>query len=372
MTTRLACVVGARPNFVKIGPVLRGLQEHLPEVQRLLIHTGQHYDREMSDLFFSELNLPTPDVHLKVGSGTHGQQTGRILQRFEAWLLETDPRPAATVVVGDVNSTVACTLAAAKLNIPVIHIEAGLRSFDRRMPEEINRVVTDTIASLLLASEPAGVENLLNEGQDPDSIRLVGNVMIDVLHANLDQAKRLNFPDTLGLKPGGYCVVTLHRPSNVDDPQVLHCLCGLFKRLASQLPIVFPVHPRTRARLNDARLWDELAQIPGVTLSEPLGYLEFLSLSSQAKIVITDSGGLQEETTALNIPCLTMRTRTDRPITVHEGTSTLVGRDIELLERLFNDVLHDRYKKGQCPTLWDGQAGQRIAHEIGEFLSHVN
>ncbi len=372
MTTRIACVVGARPNFVKIGPVLRGLQDHVPEVQRFLIHTGQHYDREMSDLFFTELNLPTPDVHLKVGSGTHGQQTGRILQRFEAWLLDTDPRPTATVVVGDVNSTVACTLAAAKLDIPVIHIEAGLRSFDRRMPEEINRVVTDALSSLLLASEPAGVENLRREGQSLDRIRLVGNVMIDVLFANLDQAKRLEYPEKLGLTPGGYCVVTLHRPSNVDEPDVLHCLCGMFRRLATRLPIVFPVHPRTRARLQAAGQWEELGNTPGLTLSEPLGYLEFLSLSSQAKIVITDSGGLQEETTALQIPCLTMRTRTDRPITVSEGTSTLVGRDIELLERLFNDVLSNRYKQGQCPTLWDGQAGQRIAHEIGTFLSHVN
>jgi len=326
----------------------------------------------MSDLFFTELNLPPPDVLLKVGSGTHGQQTARILQGFEAWLLEADPRPTATIVVGDVNSTVACALAAAKLNIPIIHVEAGLRSFDRRMPEEINRVVTDTLSSLLLASEPAGVENLRREGLASDRIRLVGNVMIDVLFANLDRARRLGYPEKLGLTPGEYCIVTLHRPSNVDAPSALHRLSDTLQRLSSKIPIVFPVHPRTRARLHEAGLWNELDHAPGITLSEPLGYLEFLCLSSQAKIVITDSGGLQEETTALNIPCLTMRDRTDRPITVHEGTSTLVGHDIELLERLFNDVLHDRYKQGQCLALWDGQSGQRIAHEIGEFLKHVN
>lgn len=372
MTARLACVVGARPNFVKLGPVLRGIQEQLPEVQRSLIHTGQHYDREMSDLFFTELNLPQPDVHLKVGSGTHGQQTARILQGFEAWLLQADPRPTATVVMGDVNSTIACTLAAAKLNIPVIHVEAGLRSFDRRMPEEINRVVTDTLSSLLLASEPSGVENLRNEGISADRIRLVGNVMIDVLHDNLAKAGSLEYPEKLGLTSGDYGIVTIHRPSNVDNPQVLQRLCEMLQRLAAQLPIVFPVHPRTRKRLCAAGLWEEFNDSPGLTLSEPLGYLEFLSLSSQAKVVITDSGGLQEETTALQIPCLTMRTKTDRPITVTEGTSTLVGGDLKLLEQLFHDVLNDRYKQGTCPALWDGKAGHRVAQEIGEFLSHVN
>lgn len=372
MTKRLACVVGARPNFVKIGPVLRELEKQLPDVQRSLIHTGQHYDRQMSDLFFTELNLPVPEVHLKVGSGTHGQQTARILQGFEAWLLAANPRPTATVVVGDVNSTVATALAAAKLNIPVIHVEAGLRSFDRRMPEEINRVVTDALSSLLLASEPAGVENLKNEGRPPETIRLVGNVMIDVLHDNLDRAKDLHYAEKLGLTPHEYCVVTLHRPSNVDDPSVLHSLCGMLQRLSAKLPIVFPVHPRTRARLESANLWSELNNVPNLTLTEPLGYLEFLGLSAQATIVITDSGGLQEESTALGIPCLTMRTRTDRPVTVSRGTSTLVGRDFELLERLFNDVLDGQYERGRCPELWDGQAGQRIATEIGNFLSHVN
>lgn len=371
MKKRLACVVGARPNFVKIGPVLRGLEKELPDVECSLIHTGQHYDREMSDLFFTELNLPVPDVHLKVGSGTHGQQTAKILQGFETWLLKTKPRPTATVVVGDVNSTVACALAAAKLNIPVIHVEAGLRSFDRRMPEEINRVVTDTLSSLLLASEPAGVENLRKEGQPDERIRLVGNVMIDVVRSNLQRARDLGYVEKLGMSAGKYGVVTLHRPANVDDPVALHALCGMLGRIASQLPIVFPVHPRTRARLEAAELWDGLRNTHGITLTEPLGYLEFLGLTSQSKIVITDSGGLQEETTALQIPCLTMRTHTDRPITVSEGTSTLVGRDFKLLEKLFHDVLEDRYKQGQCPELWDGQAGQRVAKVIGDFLNQI-
>ena len=372
MTTTIACVVGARPNFVKIGPVLRGVRAVLPEVQPLLVHTGQHYDREMSDLFFKELNLPHPDVCLKVGSGTHGEQTARILERFEAWLLDAEPRPSATIVVGDVNSTVACALASAKLDVPVVHVEAGLRSFDRQMPEEINRVVTDALAGLLLVSEPSGVENLQREGHDQERIRLVGNVMIDVLRENLDAARALGQPERSGLSPGEYVAVTLHRPGNVDDPETLRRFCDVLIRISKRLPVVFPVHPRTRSRLESADLWKDLDAERDLHLSAPLGYHEFLGLWSQARLVITDSGGLQEETTALGIPCLTTRTRTDRPITVSQGTSTLVGRDTALLETLVDDVLSGHYKAGACPELWDGRAGHRIAEELAKFIRHAN
>ncbi|MBX7167434.1 MAG: UDP-N-acetylglucosamine 2-epimerase (non-hydrolyzing) [Pirellulales bacterium] len=372
MTDSIACVVGARPNFVKIGPVLAGLRAVMPEMRPVLVHTGQHYDKQMSDLFFTELGLPQPDVSLKVGSGTHGQQTARILERYEAWLTEVQPRPWATLVVGDVNSTIACALASSKLGIPVIHVEAGLRSFDRRMPEEINRVVTDVLSDLLLASEPAGVENLRREGRPETAIRLVGNVMIDVLLAQVEAARRLGEPQRLGLTPRQYGLVTLHRPSNVDDPAHLGRLCGALARIAKELPIAFPVHPRTRARIEAAGLLSDLLASQGLVLTEPLGYREFLSLSSQAALVVTDSGGLQEETTALGIPCLTMRDTTDRPVTVTEGTSTLLGHDVDRLEILVKQVIAGTYKQGRCPELWDGKAGPRIAQSIAEFYARVH
>jgi UDP-N-acetylglucosamine 2-epimerase (non-hydrolysing) len=364
----LACVVGARPNFVKMAPVLSGLREMAPGVRPVLIHTGQHYDEAMSDRFFEQLGLPEPDVHLEVGSGPHGQQTARILERYEAWLLEADPRPDATLVVGDVNSTVACALASVKLGVPVIHVEAGLRSFDRSMPEEINRVLTDAISDLLLVSEPSGVENLKGEGRPEGSIRLVGNVMIDALTLQLQAARDLHQPARLDVEPGGYAVWTLHRPSNVDDPEALAGAVKAIQRTARRLPVVFPVHPRTEKRLRESGLEPALAENPRVILTEPLGYLEFLGLSSEARLLVTDSGGLQEEATALGIPCLTLRDTTERPITVEEGTSTLVGNNWTLFDRLVKDVLEGRYKKGRCPLLWDGRAGRRVAKEVAELL----
>lgn len=367
MSCPIACVVGARPNFVKMGPVLKGLQAASPQLVPLLVHTGQHYDEAMSDRFFRQLGLPPPVAHLQVGSGRQGQQTARILERFEAWL--SDARPAATLVVGDVNSTIACALASAKLAIPVIHVEAGLRSFDRTMPEEINRVVTDAVAELLLASEPAGRDNLLAEGRPAQSIRLVGNVMIDALLAHLEAARDLAEAPRRGLVAGQYAVWTMHRPANVDDAPMLSAWVEALCRTAQRLPVVFPVHPRTCARLDAAALAPRLAAAPNVLLSEPLGYFEFLSLTSQARLIVTDSGGLQEESTALGIPCLTLRESTERPITVSQGTSTLVGRDTALLELLVDDVLAGRYKHGRCPALWDGRAGERIGREVWQFLS---
>ncbi len=365
----LACVVGARPNFVKMAPVLSGLREMAPGVRPVLVHTGQHYDEAMSDRFFAQLGLPEPAVHLEVGSGPHGQQTARILERYEAWLLAADPKPDATLVVGDVNSTVACALASVKLGIPVIHVEAGLRSFDRAMPEEINRILTDAISDLLLVSEPSGVENLRREGRPESAIRLVGNVMIDALTLQLQTARELRQPARLDVQPGGYAVWTLHRPSNVDDPAALARAVAAMQRTALRLPVVFPVHPRTERALRSAGLEPALADDPRVILTGPLGYLEFLSLSSQARLIVTDSGGLQEEATVLGIPCLTLRDTTERPITVDEGTSTLVGSNWTIFDRLVEDVLEGRYKKGRCPRLWDGRAGRRVAKEVASFLA---
>jgi UDP-N-acetylglucosamine 2-epimerase (non-hydrolysing) len=368
VTPVIACVVGARPNFVKIGPILAQLAWRRPALGHVLVHTGQHYDDAMSDQFFVQLGLPPPNVHLEVGSGTQGAQTARILARYEEWLLAANPRPSATLVVGDVNSTVACSLASVKLGIPVIHVEAGLRSFDRSMPEEINRVLTDAMADLLLVSEPSGIDNLRHEGQPEAALRLVGNVMIDALLEHLPLARARRQPQALGLEPGRYAVWTMHRPSNVDDRDALSALSAAMIRIAARMPVVFPVHPRTKARLADAGLWSAMAACPGLTATEPLGYLEFLGLTSQAAVIVTDSGGLQEESTVLRIPCLTLRENTERPITVTEGTSTLVGRDMALLEQLIGDVLGGAYKAGRVPELWDGQAAARIASEVDRFV----
>lgn len=366
MPLHLACIVGARPNFMKMAPIMRALEseEFADKVECTLIHTGQHYDSSLSDVFFSELGMRHPDVSLEVGSGTHGVQTARVLERIESVLAE-GPRKGCRfegiVVVGDVNSTMAAALAAAKLNINIAHVEAGLRSFDRTMPEEINRIVTDSISNLLLVSEPAGVDNLLREGHPSDNITLVGNVMIDTLFFNLDRAQRLGTPKEYGVNPHSYGVVTLHRPSNVDDAEILLELVKVLVKVSANLPLIFPVHPRTGHALAKTGLLAQLEQARGVHLTPPLGYLPFLSLTSQAKVIVTDSGGLQEESTALGIPCLTMRSNTERPITVEVGTSTLIGSDPQQLEESLNRVFSGSYKVGRCPDLWDGLAAERIA-----------
>ncbi|WP_372716755.1 non-hydrolyzing UDP-N-acetylglucosamine 2-epimerase [Novipirellula sp.] len=365
----VACVVGARPNFVKMGPILRGIEACAPNVQTRLIHTGQHYDDAMSDSFFRQLGLPHPDVHLSVGSGRQGEQTAKILDSYERWLLDCEQTPAATLVVGDVNSTVGCALASAKLQIPVIHVEAGLRSFDRRMPEEINRVVTDAISELLLVSEPSGRVNLLKEGKPDESIRLCGNVMIDVLRSQLDAATALDPLRKMGLTENQYAVWTMHRPSNVDDPEQLRRFVDAMIQISQPLPVVFPVHPRTRNRLETLGLWQTLEATSTILATDPLSYHELLGLTSKAKVIITDSGGLQEEATALEIPCLTLRENTERPITVDEGTSVLVGHDVGLLVKLVNDVIENKFKQGKCPQLWDGSAGRRVGTEVATFLA---
>jgi UDP-N-acetylglucosamine 2-epimerase (non-hydrolysing) len=363
MNVNLACVVGARPNFMKMAPLLHALEAY-PHVNPVLVHTGQHYDENLSDIFFQELGMRHPDVCLEVGSGKHGQQTGRVIERFENVLEQAAGNGRhfdRVVVVGDVNSTMAAALAAVKMHIPVAHVEAGLRSSDRSMPEEINRIVTDAISDMLFVSEPSGMANLRREGRPQENMHLVGNVMIDTLLRLLPKAIKNEVLENHGLRPGQYGVVTLHRPGNVDRPETLGPILQVLVETSRDLPLVFPIHPRTMQRIERFGLAEDLRRAPGVIELPPLGYLDFLALTSQSRVIVTDSGGLQEESTVLGIPCLTMRPNTERPITVEEGTSTLVGNDPVLLRSCLRAVLDGSYKKGRCPALWDGQAAARIA-----------
>lgn len=364
-TPLIDLVAGARPNFMKLAPVERALRAY-GEVRPRIVHTGQHYDAGMNDVFFDQLRIPKPEVHLEVGSGSHGEQTGRILARYEEHLMAS--RPAATVVFGDVNSTVACALAAVKLGVPVVHVEAGLRSFDRTMPEEINRLLTDAISDLLLVSEPSGVENLRREGVPASKIYLVGNVMIDTLSAELDAARALGMPKRFGLESGGYGLVTLHRPSNVDDPATLERLLDLLVDLGRDLPLVLPLHPRTKTAIQRAGLDGKFSNGNGLRILEPLPYRENLGLMGGARVVLTDSGGMQEETSVLNVPCLTLRENTERPVTLSLGTSRLVGNDPGRIRAAFEDALAGRWPKGKPIPLWDGHAGERIAEKICRLL----
>jgi UDP-N-acetylglucosamine 2-epimerase (non-hydrolysing) len=359
-------VAGARPNFMKLAPVARAVAAQ-GRVAPRVVHTGQHYDPAMSDVFFAELGMAAPDVHLEVGSGGHGAQTARILERYEAQLLAVPP--AATVVFGDVNSTLGCALAAVKLGVPVVHVEAGLRSFDRTMPEEINRVVTDAVAELLLVSEPSGLANLAREGVAASRTRLVGNVMIDTLLTHLEAARARQTAASLGLAPGGYGLVTLHRPSNVDDPRTLAGLLDVLEELAEALPLVYPIHPRTLAAAERAGLGARLRPgRPRLRCLPAQGYLDALSLASGARVVLTDSGGVQEETSILRVPCLTLRDNTERPVTVELGTNRLVGSDPSRIRAAFADALAGRWPAGRDIPLWDGQAGARVGHEIAAWL----
>ena len=353
---RILNVVGARPNFMKMAPLVRALQER--GIAQKLLHTGQHYDDNMSKVFFEDLRMPQPDIYLGIGSGSHAEQTARIMVEFEKVCLQE--KPDLVVVVGDVNSTLACSVVAAKLWIPVAHVEAGLRSFDLRMPEEINRVVTDRLAEILLTPSPDGDENLLKEGTDPARIHRVGNIMIDSLVANLERAESSGVLDELGLGPGSFGVLTLHRPSNVDDPATLLSIMGALHRISTRLPIVFSCHPRSAERLRASPEYEALANEGDVRILEPLGYLDFLRLYSQSKIVLTDSGGLQEETTFLKIPCITIRENTERPITLTEGTNTLAGCDPERIEAAADAALNGQVDTGRTPDLWDGRTAPRI------------
>lgn len=352
MKRRIACVVGARPNFMKMAPILREIGRR-PGFEARLIHTGQHYSPEMSASFFEELGLPEPDFNLEVGSGTQTGQTAAIMQRLEPVFGEL--RPDLVLVVGDVNSTMAATLVASKLGIRVAHVEAGLRSFDRTMPEEINRLVTDVLSDYLFASEPSGVANLLAEGVTREKVFLVGNVMIDTLLRSREKAAQSDVLDRLGVQPKGYAVATLHRPSNVDDPARLSALLAMLAEISEELPVVFPVHPRTRGRIGDA------APCNGrLILAAPLGYLDFLRLTSEARIVLTDSGGIQEETTILQVPCLTLRENTERPATIDQGTNRLVGVNPPDILQAARETLAGPGASGRVPELWDGKASERI------------
>ena len=354
---KIVNVVGARPNFIKIAPLIREMRKH-PEIQPILVHTGQHYDEHLSDIFFRQLGVPEPDVDLQVGSGSHAWQTAEVLKRIEPVFV--DQQPNLVLVVGDVNSTVAAALAAAKLGIPVAHVEAGLRSFDRSMPEEINRVLTDAVSDYLFVTEEAAVKNLLREGKSTDQIHFVGNVMIDALRQFLPLAGASPIGEILGLgrsdEPSPFALMTLHRPSNVDSPATLQDLLQSVEEIADRIPVVFPVHPRTQQQIESLGI--EIHN--RVRLIPPLGYLDFLWLMSRACFVMTDSGGIQEETTALGVPCLTLRANTERPVTVEQGTNQIVGTEPGKLVSAARTILSTGQKHDRAPRLWDGNASQRI------------
>jgi UDP-N-acetylglucosamine 2-epimerase (non-hydrolysing) len=366
------CVVGARPNFMKMAPILRALADHRPPIPALLVHTGQHYDQGMSHQLFDDLGLPRPDLNLEVGSGSHAVQTAEVMKRFEPAL--DAHQPSCVLVVGDVNSTLACTLVAVKKGVPVVHVEAGLRSWDRKMPEEINRVLTDQVADRLYTTERSALDNLLREGIAAERVCFAGNVMIDSLVANKPKARPAahtlqahGFDPALAAQPGGYGVVTLHRPSNVDDPDTLRALLSVLGEVAAQLPLVFALHPRTRNNIDRFSLAG-LIDARRTALLPPQGYLEMLGLMRDATLVLTDSGGLQEETTALGVPCLTLRENTERPITAEQGTNTLVGRDRTAIRAGVAEILRGDGKRGRVPEFWDGHAADRIASDLYRWL----
>lgn len=369
---KILCVVGARPNFMKIAPIMAALRRTMLDAR--LVHTGQHYDVAMNQRFFEQLGIPNPDMDLEVGSASHAVQTAEIMKRFEP-VVDAE-QPVAVLVVGDVNSTIACALVAAKKGVKVVHVEAGLRSFDRTMPEEINRVLTDQLSDLLFTTEREALDNLTREGIDPDRVCFVGNVMIDTLRACLPRA----VPPTQTLaaapdpavflnNPNGYGILTLHRPSNVDDPAVLERLLRALSEISLDLPLVFPVHPRTRNMIDKAG-FSAMLDSPRFCCLPPQGYLEMLGLMQGARLALTDSGGIQEETTALGVPCLTLRENTERPVTVTEGTNTIVGPDPERIRRAAHEVLTQGGKAGRIPEHWDGRAAERIATVLANWLTN--
>jgi UDP-N-acetylglucosamine 2-epimerase (non-hydrolysing) len=358
---KLLAIVGARPNFMKIAPVLRAAAA--ADIPARLCHTGQHYDARMSEVFFEELRLPRPDLYLKIGSGSHAEQTAKIMIAFEQTLLEE--KPGLVLVVGDVNSTVACSLVCAKLGVPVAHVEAGLRSFDRGMPEEINRMVTDILADLLFTTSPEAEGNLLREGVDPAKIHFTGNVMIDSLRYYESDIDRSQVLDELDLETGGFALMTLHRPSNVDREEDLRAMLDAVAEAGRRMPVVWPLHPRTRKMIDKFGID---AESLGFRLVDPLGYFDFQRLMREARLVLTDSGGIQEETTVLGVPCLTLRENTERPITCEIGTNRLVGTDPENIVTGIREILEDDIaKEPNIPPLWDGRAAERIVALIQDW-----
>lgn len=365
------CIVGARPNYMKMAPLLRAFAAHRDMPRAVLVHTGQHYDYALNDQLFADLQLPAPEINLEVGSGSHAVQTAEVMKRFEPVVDET--KPSAVVVVGDVNSTLACSLVAAKKSVAIVHVEAGLRSFDRAMPEEINRVLTDQIADVLYTTERSAEENLAREGITAERICFVGNLMIDSLHAALPKA--VSVRQTLDREgfasfdvTGGYGVVTLHRPSNVDDPKVLADVLATLDQVSARMPLIWPMHPRTKASIERAGLTNQLAR-SRIACLPPQGYLEMVGLMHRAALALTDSGGVQEETTALGTPCLTMRSNTERPVTIEQGTNLLVGRDRARILSAVDEVLAGGGKRGRVPDKWDGKTAERISDHLAAWLA---
>jgi len=357
-------IAAARPNFMKIAPLYHELLKR-DGINPVIVHTGQHYDLNMSDVFFKDFNLPEPRIHLGVGSGTHAEQTGNVMIAYEKVLIKE--KPDLIVAAGDVNSTIAATLAAVKLGIKTAHLEAGLRSFDRTMPEEINRILTDSIADYLWTPSPDGDENLIKAGISKDKITLVGNIMIDSLEMLRSKIENLDICRKFGLNKGRYGLVTLHRPSNVDHPEILEKLCKCLLEISSRLPLIFPVHPRTSAQLMDTGCETILHNADNIHLADPLGYKDFMNLVMGSRLLITDSGGVQEETTYLGIPCLTLRSNTERPVTITEGTNILCNHGN--LNKMVDNILEGNFKKGKKPNLWDGHTASRVADCIQELIS---
>ena len=353
-------IVGARPNFMKMSPVIKELNQL--GMNNILVHTGQHYDWNMSKVFFNELSIPKPDIFLNVGSGTHAVQTAKIMIEFESICATKNPK--LIVVAGDVNSTLACALVAAKMNIPIAHIESGLRSFDQTMPEEINRILTDRISDLLFVSEESGIKNLKKEGTQKNKMFFVGNCMIDSVKKYIDRALDVKPWSKLNLAQQNYCLVTMHRPSNVDNPEYLLGIISMLNDISKSLPVVFPVHPRTKNNLDKLKVKIN----KGISITEPMPYLEFLGLLAKAKIVITDSGGIQEETTYLNVQCVTFRENTERPETVINGTNHLVGTKTDSVIKKVDEILNGKIKVGNIPARWDGNSAKRISKVITKFL----
>lgn len=366
---KIISIVGARPNFMKVAPLHKAFekiscQNRNSNINHLICHTGQHYDEKMSKVFFDELELPKPDFYLGIGGGSHAEQTSKIMIEFEKVLLTE--KPDLVIVVGDVNSTIACSLTAVKLGIKVAHVEAGLRSFDRKMPEEINRILTDSISDFLFVTEKSGMENLRNEGIGSEKVFFVGHVMIDSLIHYLPKSEKSKIFDELAVEPFKYFTATFHRPSNVDDPENLSQLLKFLSSVSSEYKVVFPVHPRTRNNIAKFGLEGEISK--QIILTDPIGYLDFIRLISKSKLLLTDSGGIQEETTYLGIPCITLRKTTERPITVQEGTNYLVGDNYNLANEIVSDIISGKAKKGKIPELWDGKAAERIVEILFNVL----
>ena len=360
-------IVGARPNFMKVAPLHKEFMKYESTIRHLICHTGQHYDTKMSKVFFDDLELPHPDFYLGVGSGSHAEQTAKIMIEFEKVLLKE--RPDLIVVVGDVNSTIACSLVAVKLNTPVAHVEAGLRSFDRTMPEEINRILTDRISDYLFVTERSGIENLRKEGVSGDKVFFVGNVMIDSLIHYLPLTAQSDALMRFDVHAGRYVLVTFHRPSNVDSAEGLGGIINLLNAVAAYRPVLFPIHPRTKTNLKAFGLDDAVSK--NVKLVDPIGYLDFLALLSNSSLIITDSGGIQEETTYLGIQCITMRENTERPVTIEQGTNHLLGTDLDGALTTAQQILQGENKSGAIPELWDGKASERICTTLVQHLLRV-